>query len=69
MNNDGVHQPSEPPLVNASADLRYCDDAWVQTAFSDQDGNYKFEGVEVGRYYVEFILPSRQCKFEQVQIV
>ena len=58
MNKDGVRQPFEPPLANTTANLRYCDEALAQTAFTDANGTYMFEGVEEGRYYVEFILPS-----------
>ena len=63
-NADGVHQPSEPFIANAFANLRTCNDDWIQTAWSNEFGHYEFEGVEEGHYYVQFLMPSRQCKSE-----
>eukprot|EP00956_Cyclotella_meneghiniana_P030488 scaffold76907_cov79-Cyclotella_meneghiniana.AAC.1 len=53
-NENGLYESSEPPAAGTFANLRQCDDKWVQTTSSNAVGQYQFLGVTEGEYYVEF---------------
>lgn len=53
-NKNGLYESSEPPAAGTFANLRQCDDRWVQTTSSNEVGQYQFLGVTEGEYYVEF---------------
>jgi len=64
-NANGLYDSSEPGLNGVFANLRACDnDQWVATTTSNEFGQYRFEGLEVGEYYVEFFKPNPFDRYE-----
>jgi hypothetical protein len=61
-NKNGLYETTEPPAAGTFANLRHCDNRWVQTTSSNGNGQYQFLGVEEGEYYVEFFRPSENCE-------
>ena len=58
-NGDGVQDDGEPGVESVTVTLYTCDDTFVEETITDADGNYLFENLAPGEYYVEFSnLPS-----------
>lgn len=57
-NKDGIQDLGEDGVENITVNLYDCLDAFVATTTTDEDGYYLFENLEVGNYYVQFVLPT-----------
>ena len=57
-NKDGLQDLGEEGVKDVTVNLYTCADAFVATAQTDDDGYYLFEDLELGSYYVEFVLPN-----------
>ena len=51
-NYDGVKEADEPGLRGVLVDLYSCDDRWVQGSRTSSNGDYIFENLPEGMYYV-----------------
>ncbi|EJK56578.1 hypothetical protein THAOC_23507, partial [Thalassiosira oceanica] len=70
VNENGLYENGEPLMEKQIVSIRRCRDdtggvcqndelcQWVQTEFTDENGQYAFYGVEGGDYYIEFFLPE-----------
>jgi choice-of-anchor A domain-containing protein/uncharacterized repeat protein (TIGR01451 family) len=57
-NKDGIQDLGEDGVENVTVNLYNCLDVFVATTTTDEDGYYLFENLEVGNYYVQFVLPT-----------
>lgn len=62
LNKNGLYETNEPPAAGTFANLKRCNDKWVQTTSSNVNGQYQFLAVEEGDYYVEFFRPGENCE-------
>lgn len=58
MNGNGVKNTDEPEIIGVIANLYTEQDVLVRTVVSDSNGQYAFVDLNVGNYYVEFLLPE-----------
>lgn len=54
-NGDGIRQRQESPVVRAAVSLLAADGSTVATTQSDDQGRYRFEGFDLGRYRVRVV--------------
>lgn len=54
-NGDGVRQRQEAPVARAAVSLLAADGSTVATTQSDDQGRYRFEGFDLGRYRVRVV--------------
>ncbi len=54
LDGDGIQDPGELPLANVEVQLLDCSGAILLTTFTDQNGNYSFDGISAGNYQVRF---------------
>ncbi|MDA3860723.1 MAG: choice-of-anchor A family protein [Melioribacteraceae bacterium] len=55
---DGIQDLDEEDVNGVTVNLYNCSDDFVSTTTTNSDGNYLFEDLEPGSYYVEFVLPN-----------
>mmetsp|Transcript_24128 Transcript_24128/g.57211 ORF Transcript_24128/g.57211 Transcript_24128/m.57211 type:complete len:664 (-) Transcript_24128:103-2094(-) len=66
---NGLYDNMEPLMYNEPVNIRRCGDdgnvckrgelcTWVKTEFTDGNGQYAFDGIEGGEYFIEFFLPE-----------
>ena len=61
---DGVQDPVEPGVAGVTVELYDADtDVLVATQVTDVNGNYLFENLPPGDYYLVFILPASDDEF------
>jgi protocatechuate 3,4-dioxygenase beta subunit len=58
LNNNSIQDPGEPGIPNVTVQLYNSSNVLVATVTTDAFGNYIFNGLMPGSYYVKFILPS-----------
>ncbi|MAS37945.1 MAG: hypothetical protein CL610_28380, partial [Anaerolineaceae bacterium] len=58
LNADGVQDGGEPGIENVTVTLYDGDDNQIDDTTTDSNGNYLFEDLEPGDYYVVFTLPT-----------
>ncbi|MEM9525005.1 MAG: SdrD B-like domain-containing protein, partial [Bacteroidota bacterium] len=51
-NNNGINEPNEPGISGVEVNLFTADDVLVATVLTDDDGNYLFDGLPEGDYYI-----------------
>jgi len=64
-NSDGVQQLTEAPLTGVSVTLKACDGTVVATTLSSVTGNYSFDNLVPGCYYVVFGVPPTMSATKQ----
>ena len=57
-NGDGIQNNSEPGVSGVKVKLRTCNGIWQAATVTDSGGRYKFTGLPLKKYLVEFVLPS-----------
>jgi len=55
---DGIQDPGEQGIPNVQIILFDSNDNVVETTTSDSNGNYLFEEIPAGDYYLQYIIPS-----------
>ncbi|MFC1534614.1 SdrD B-like domain-containing protein [Thermodesulfobacteriota bacterium] len=55
---DGIQDEGEPGIPDVTVNLFTCSNDYMDTTTTDSNGEYLFNGLEAGDYYVEFILPE-----------
>ena len=58
LNADGVQDPNEPPLEGVLVTLFDVAGNEVASALTDANGNYLFDGLMPGDYYIQFATPA-----------
>jgi SdrD B-like protein len=67
LNEDGIQDPNEPGVDDVTVNLYDCgddgvmgggDDVLLDTMLTSGGGNYLFDGLLAGTYFVEFVLPE-----------
>ncbi|MCF6268716.1 MAG: choice-of-anchor A family protein [Melioribacteraceae bacterium] len=57
-NENGIQDLGEDGVKDVTVNLFDCNDLFVATTTTDNDGYYLFDELEPGNYYVEFVLPN-----------
>jgi len=57
-NRDGIQDDGEPGFPGVTVNLYDCQDNFIATMLTDENGYYLFDGLTPGDYYVEFIEPE-----------
>ncbi|MCI0640573.1 MAG: carboxypeptidase regulatory-like domain-containing protein [Gemmataceae bacterium] len=58
---DGIRLAREPPAANVAVTLFTESGDWVDRILTDSEGNYQFDSIDPGNYYVNFgRVPGRQ---------
>lgn len=58
MNQDGIQDAGEPGLPGVVVNLYDCQDVFIASMMTDENGFYLFDNLMPGDYYVEFIRPE-----------
>lgn len=58
LNGDGIYQGDEPPIAGVNVELYTLNDTLVGTQTTDQNGNYTFDNIRKGSYYLKFYPPD-----------
>ncbi|HPO57015.1 MAG TPA: SdrD B-like domain-containing protein [Ignavibacteriaceae bacterium] len=58
LNKNGIQDLGEPGLSGVLVELYTCSNTFVTSATTNVNGQYEFESVVPGSYYVKFTLPS-----------
>jgi hypothetical protein len=56
VNMDGIQDPDEAGIEGVTVSLYDFEENFVDSAVTDENGHYTFDGVEPGDYYLEFML-------------
>ncbi len=67
LNGNGVQNAGEPGLEGVRVDLYDEFDNYIRTEFSNAQGEYLFEDVQPGNYYLVFVAPSQYTVSEAYQ--
>jgi hypothetical protein len=57
-NADGIQDPDESGMGEVTVNLYDCDENMLESAMTDEDGHYTFDGLEAGEYMLGFELPD-----------
>jgi hypothetical protein len=57
-NRDGIQDEGEPGFPGVTVNLYDCEDNFIATTTTDENGYYLFDNLTPGDYYVEFIQPE-----------
>ncbi|MBI1913170.1 MAG: carboxypeptidase regulatory-like domain-containing protein [Planctomycetes bacterium] len=60
LNGDGIHQGTEPGVANVTVNLYDASGTWMDTTTTDAEGNYHFDSIAAGDYYVVVTHPDGQ---------
>ena len=58
VNRNGIQDTGEPGMAGVTVNLYSCPDIMTGTKTTDASGNYLFDNLGFGDYFVEFIAPS-----------
>ncbi|MFW5987104.1 MAG: SdrD B-like domain-containing protein [Methanohalophilus sp.] len=58
LDTDGVQDPGEPGIAGIPVELYYCNNTYITNTTTDANGNYLFDKLFPGEYYVKFIKPA-----------
>ena len=57
-NKNGIQDPGELGVSGVTVNLYTSTGTLVATMQTDANGNYRFNGLDAGTYYIEFVLPN-----------
>lgn len=57
-NQNGIQDPGEEGIAGITVKLFTCNDVFISETITDANGNYAFNNLAAGSYYVQFILPA-----------
>ena len=58
LDTDGVQDAGEPGIAGIPVELYYCNNTYITNTTTDANGNYLFDKLFPGEYYVKFIKPA-----------
>ncbi len=58
VNENGIQDAGEAGIPNVLVKLFDCSDNFIDSTFTDNDGNYLFGNLQPGSYYVKFFAPD-----------
>ncbi len=63
-----VHDPQHRPIQGAQITLKAADADWSRTALSNDQGEFQFDAIPAGRYFVTVVAPGFALQQQSIQV-
>ncbi|MFO7447821.1 MAG: SdrD B-like domain-containing protein [Ignavibacteriaceae bacterium] len=63
-NKNGIQDSGEPGLKEVTVELYTCEGQWLGWTLTDNNGNYLFDSLQAGSYFVKFYLIDNNANYQ-----